>query len=251
MPLDIKKYSHTSLEIFLESIIVEVHNLVSGNIQEQYNDPQNLKQVLTHWFEFECTSNEYNLFVDTRGQELTWEQFVSNHESLEKKIIYILELASPISQEDLLKKFPPLLEMRDLTTGGLISRYDSKNPTNMRKLIRRNQSSTLEAVEASLKAYGPRLDIWPTWNPYSIFVDPQGLIPLTWEELLISWGAEEIKTVYILYHETPENPLRWEDLTNEQIPSYARRVKWNYTAYFAARGYVLMDETSGMYVRTF
>ena len=251
MPAYGKKYSRSSLEIFLESIIVEVHNLMSGNIQEQYNNSHYLKQVLTQWFE--CTSNEFNLFADTRGQEqLTWEQLISNNKDLEKKIIYILELASPISQEDLLKKFPPLLEMRDLTTGGLIPRRNSKNPANMRQLlIGSNQLFALEAVEASLKDYGPRLDIWPTWNPYRIFGDPQGLLPLTWEELLLSWGTEEIKTVYILYHETPVNPLRWEDLTDEQIPSYARRVRWDYTAYFAARGYVLMDETSGMYVRTF
>ena len=106
--LGFSHYEPIVLENFLEFVIVEVHSLVSGNVQEQYKDPQNLKQLLTHWFE--CNSKEFNLFADTRGQEkLTWEQFVSNHESLEKKIIYILELAPPTSQEDLLKKFPPLL----------------------------------------------------------------------------------------------------------------------------------------------
>lgn len=249
--LGFSHYKPLTLDIFLEFVIVKVHSLVSGNVQEQYNDPQNLNQLLTHWFE--RPPKEFNLFADTRGQEeLTWEQFVSNHESLEKKIIYILELAPPTSQEDLLKKFPPLLEIRELTTGAVISRYDSKNPKNMRQLlIGEDQPPTVEAIEASLKDYGPRLDIWPTWNPYSIFADPQGFLLLTWEELLLSWGAEKIKTVYILYHETPENPLRWDDLTDDQIPSYARRVRWDYTAYFAARGYVLMDENPGMYVRTF
>lgn len=234
-----------------------VVDLVSGNRLPQYEDLSDRMELLRQWLlEPRPRWPSFRLFVSpTSDQELTWTYLVAE---LTDCVVYMVKLVVPISEEDLLNEFPPLLEIRDITTGEVIlspTEIDKTSPDYhpWDPLLSRVQSPitvpTLEVIEKALNEYGPWCYVYPPWWPYFIFGDSlrQEVIG-SWEDLLLKMRPGEVKTIYILYDHTDMD--QWTELDSENVPPlYVGEHKFNYVPYFAALDYVEIEEGTGWYVK--
>lgn len=269
LPKFANRFSPIGLRWFLHHVAVSVINLMSGTHADSYSDPKTQLKVLEQWFT--GLSNKYALFAhpDTR-EKLKWKDLVSKYEEGEDEVcIYIVMLAQPLSQRDLLLKFPPVIELRDRWTDKVLRSSQSDgpyDPTVNKLRIGRDTPHTVIALSNALRDYNNyRLSGTnpPTWKPYSLFVkniDGQqeglqeglqdGLQEVSWDWILVNWGPwGEIKTVYIEYHDRPANPLTWEYLRThpDEVPAYIIDLTQDaLDAYYEAQGYVRKGNP-GMY----